>query len=63
LISVGVQGENNLAIWDIQTGLVVRSCLIKNTIAVNGISVDPYVGPAADLTLDPTSSQQHPSHI
>ena len=43
LISIGVQGENNLAIWDIQTGLVVRSCLIKNTTAVNTISVDPYV--------------------
>jgi hypothetical protein len=40
---VGVQGENNIAIWDLQTGLVVRSCLIKNTQAVNQLKVDPYV--------------------
>jgi hypothetical protein len=38
-----VQGENNLAIWDLQSGLVVRSCLIRNTSAVNAIAVDPYV--------------------
>ena len=43
LISVGVSGENNLAIWDLSSGLVVRSCLIKKTSAVNSISVDPYV--------------------
>jgi WD40 repeat protein len=44
LISIGVTGENNLAIWDLQTGLVVRSCLIKNTNAVNQVKVDPYIG-------------------
>jgi WD40 repeat protein len=49
LISIGVQGENNLAIWDLQTGLVVRSCLIKNTTAVNTISVDPYVNSGDQL--------------
>ena len=40
---MGVQGENNLAIWDLQSGLVVRSCLIKNTSAVNSVKVDSYV--------------------
>lgn len=44
LISIGVNGENNLAIWDLQTGLVVRSCLVKNTSAVNALRVDPYIG-------------------
>ena len=43
LISIGVQGENNLAIWDLTSGLVVRSCLIKNTTAVNSVKVDPYI--------------------
>lgn len=43
MLSVGVQGESNLAVWDLQSGLVVRSCLIKNTPAVNQIRVDPYV--------------------
>ena len=43
LISLGVQGENNLAILDLQSGLVVRSCLVKNTSAVNAIAIDPYV--------------------
>lgn len=44
LISVGVHGENNIAIWDLSTGLVVRSCLVKNTSAINQLKVDPYVG-------------------
>jgi WD40 repeat protein len=44
LISAGVQGENNLAIWDLSTGLVVRSCLVKNTTAVNAVRVDPFLG-------------------
>ena len=43
LLSVGVQGESNVAVWDLQSGLVVRSCLVKNTGAVNQIKVDPYV--------------------
>ena len=51
---MGVQGENNLAIWDLKSGLVVRSCLIKNTTAVNAIAVDPYVG-----GIHHTSSQEH----
>ena len=44
LISIGVQGENNLALWDLASGLVIRSCLIKNTQAVNQLKVDPYIG-------------------
>ena len=57
LISVGVQGENNLAIWDLQSGLVVRSCLIKNTNAVNSVKVDPYVG-AGSASADASEANQ-----
>lgn len=54
---MGVQGENNLAIWDLQSGLVVRSCLIKNTNAVNSVKVDPYVG-AGSASADASEANQ-----
>ena len=44
LVSVGVQGENNLAVWELESGLVVRSCLIKGTKGVSTVRVDPYIG-------------------
>ena len=42
LISVGVQGENTLAIWDISQCLVIKSALIRHY-ATNSIKVDPYI--------------------
>jgi hypothetical protein len=54
---VGVQGENNLAIWDLQSGLVVRSCLIRNTTAVNAIAVDPYVNTGENIQFTIVGNQ------
>jgi WD40 repeat protein len=42
LISVAVQGENVLAVWDIEQGLVIKSALIRQH-SVNQIKVDPYI--------------------
>jgi WD40 repeat protein len=42
LITLGVQGEDALAVWDITTGLVVKSALIRNY-ATNQVKVDPFV--------------------
>lgn len=42
LITLGVQGEDAIAIWDINSGLVVKSALIRNY-ATNQIRVDPHV--------------------
>jgi WD40 repeat protein len=42
LISVAVQGENVLAVWDIEQGLVIKSALIRQH-SVNQIKVDPFI--------------------
>jgi len=42
LISVAIQGENVLAVWDIEQGLVIKSALIRHN-HVNSIKVDPYI--------------------
>ena len=42
LITLGVQGEDTLAIWDISSGLIVKSALIRNY-ATNQIKIDPFV--------------------
>jgi len=42
LISIGVQGENTLAVWDISQGLVLKSALIRHY-CTNAVKVDPYI--------------------
>jgi WD40 repeat protein len=42
LISVGVQGENSLAVWDINSGLVIQKAVLGNY-CTNQVRVDRHV--------------------
>lgn len=42
LITVGVQGENSVAIWNLKTRIVEKSALLGHY-AVNQIKIDPNV--------------------
>ena len=42
LITVGVQGENSVAIWNLKTKIVEKSALLGHY-AVNQIRIDPNV--------------------
>jgi hypothetical protein len=43
LISLGVQGENMLSIFEISSGVVVKNSVILGNIPQNQIKVDPFV--------------------
>lgn len=45
LLSLGVQGENNVAIFDITQGIVLKHGLIQKSWA-NQIKIDHYAGPS-----------------
>ena len=42
LITVGVQGENSLAVWDINSGLVIQKAVLGNY-STNKVKVDRHV--------------------
>lgn len=42
LITIGVQGENSVAIWNLKTKVVEKSALLGHY-AVNKICIDPNV--------------------
>ena len=43
LISLGVQGENMLSIFEISSGVVVKNSVILGNIPQNQIKIDPFV--------------------